>query len=277
MTSSNRLIVSILLVTALAVGFWVLLLGPKRSEADKLAGQVEQLQVSLAEAQSKAVEAAAARRQFPADYRQLVTLGQAVPAGDETASLFVEVSHVATRSKVSFDSIQLSSTGESAATAPAPVAPAPAPPATPGAESSSAVPAAATIPPTEAAASVLPLGATIGPAGLGVMPYSLTFSGDFFHVADFINGIDSLVHTGGSTVAVDGRLVTLDGFALNADPELGFPHLNANFAVTTYVTPPTQGITAGATPSAPAPAVATPAAGEEAPAAESTPVSSEAR
>ena len=75
------------------------------------------------------------------------------------------------------------------------------------------MPASSTVPPTEAAASLLPLGASIGPAGLGVMPYSLTFSGDFFQIANFIGGIDSLVHTGAkSNVAVDGRLVTLNGF-----------------------------------------------------------------
>ncbi len=160
-----------------------------------------------------------------------------------------------------FESIQLEGSGETSAPATSSTAPAPAP-ATPSAgSSSSAVPASSTVPPTEAAASLLPLGASIGAAGLGVMPYSLTFSGDFFQIANFIGGIDSLVHTGAkSNVAVDGRLVTLDGFSLNAESEEGksTATLNASFAVTTYVTPPTQGITAGATPSAPAP-VTTPA------------------
>ncbi len=48
-----------------------------------------------------------------------------------------------------------------------------------------------------------------------------------------------------------GRLVTLDGFALNGDSNLGFPHLDANFSVTTYLVPPSQGVTAGASPTAP--------------------------
>lgn len=276
MGSSNRLIVSILAVVALAVAFWMLALGPKREEADKLGTEVEQLQVSLAEAQSKVTEAAAAKREFPADYRQLVVLGKAVPEGDETSSLFVELNHIADRSRIKFETIQLSGSGESAETPPSaePAAETtpPAEPGTPAASSpsSGAVPAAATIPPTEAAASVLPLGATIGTAGLGVMPYSLNFSGDFFAVADFIADIDSLVDTSGEKVAVDGRLITLDGFALNADPERGFPHLNANFAVTTYLTPPTQGVTAGATPSEPSLATAPPTETEE---TESAPVS----
>ncbi|HEX5609938.1 MAG TPA: type 4a pilus biogenesis protein PilO [Solirubrobacterales bacterium] len=263
MPSANRPLIGILVVTALAVAFWMLLLGPKREKAHELSSQADSLQVSLTEAQSRATEATAAKQEFPADYKQLVLLGQAVPANDETSSLLVELNQVAADSNVSFDTFSLNATGEGVPE----VAPAPAvPPATeaPG----GSVPAAATVPPTEAAASLLPLGATIGPAGLGVMPYRLTFSGTFFEVADFIHEIDSLVETKSTKVSVQGRLVTLDGFALNADPELEFPHLDASFAVTTFVTPPDQGLTAGASPTAPAPEA--PAAEEEAPAAEAT-------
>jgi Tfp pilus assembly protein PilO len=269
MSASNRVIVSILALAALAVGFWVLALGPKREEANELSGQVGQLQVALSEAQSKANVAAAAQREFPADYRQLVVLGQAVPAGDETASLLVELHTIAAAAKVRFAGIQLEGSGESSTPTTASAAPAPAP-TTPSAGSSpGAVPASSTVPPTEAAASLLPLGASIGPAGLGVMPYTLTFSGNFFQIADFIGGIDSLVHTGVEPdVAVDGRLVTLDGFALstNPKPEEGksVATLDANFAVTTYVTPPSQGLTAGATASAPAPVTTPAGAGETA-------------
>lgn len=270
MSSSNRLIVSILLVGALAVAFWMLLLGPKREEASELSSQAAELRVAVSEARGTVAEAVAARREFPEDYEQLVVLGQAVPAGDETASLLVELNEVATKAKVKFESIQLSGAGEAAP----PPETAAAAPAT-GSAPSGATPAAVTVPPTEAAASVMPLGATVGPAGLAKMPYNLTFSGDFFRFADFIEGIDSLVDTGKGNIAVDGRLVTLDGFALNPGIEGGFPQLSATFAVTTYVVPPGQGITAGATPAAPAPSIATPAAtapAGEAP-AEATPVS----
>jgi Tfp pilus assembly protein PilO len=274
MSSANRLIVSMLVVTALAVAFWLLALGPKRQEAADLTGQVDQLQVSLAESQSKATEAAEARHEFPVDYRQLVVLGKAVPSSDETSSLLVELNQIANQSKVEFNSIQLGAGSAEATPAPAP-APTTTAPTTPAEGSSSAVPAAAAVPPTEAAASLLPLGATIGLAGLGVMPYSLNFSGDFFHIADFIKGIDSLVHTS-KGVAVNGRLVTLDGFALTPNTEASAQQLNANFAVTTYLTPPSQGVTAGATPAAPAPSVATPA-GAASPAEESSTTVSNAR
>lgn len=92
------------------------------------------------------------------------------------------------------------------------------------------------------------------------MPYALSFRGDFFELADFIKGLDRLVKTENEKVAVDGRLITIDGFALKPDPSFGFPHLEAAFGITTYLTPPDQGLTAGASPSGPAPSTATPAA-----------------
>jgi Tfp pilus assembly protein PilO len=270
--SSNRLIVSILVVAALAIGFWVLLLGPKREEANQLSSEAGQLQVALSEAQSKATAAEAARQEFPTDYRQLVVLGQAVPADDETSSLLVELNTIAEKARVEFNGIQLEDSEGSATAAATPPAPTPAP--APAGSTAGAVPASSTIPPTEAAASLLPLGASIGTAGLGVMPYGLTFRGNFFQIANFIRGIDSLVHTKASSeVGVDGRLLTLNGFALTTEPESS--DLQATFSVTTYVTPPTQGVTAGATPSAPAPVTTPAGAGETASQAASVTTSSE--
>lgn len=270
MKSANRLIVATLAITAIAIAFWALALSPKREEADELNTQVTQRRAALAESQFKLAEATAAQREFPADYRRLVVLGQAVPSGDDTSSLLVELNKLARRTKVKFNSIQLNSTGGEAAAAP--VTP-PEVPASPAPGSSGAVPAAASVPPTEAAASLMPLGATVGTAGLGVMPYTLDFSGSFFQVADFIKDINSLVETGDG-FAVDGRLVTVDGFALTPIGEEGEAQLQASFAVTTYVTPPSQGVTAGATATAPAPGTATPAAAPAEPASSSsTPVS----
>lgn len=243
--SSGRLILAMLAVAVLAVAFWILLLSPKREEADKLGAEVTKLQSSLAQHRQEADAAAEARRDFPVNYQQLVVLGKAVPGDDDTASLLVQVNGIAESTGVKFTNLQLaaSSSGEEAA----PVTPA---------VGSSVTPAS----PTEVAASLLPLGATVGPAGLAVMPYTLTFDGDFFEIADFIKGIDSLVKTTNGQVSVDGRLITLDGFSLAASPNGGFPSLEAKFAVTTYLTPPTQGVTAGATPEAPVAETATPVA-----------------
>jgi Tfp pilus assembly protein PilO len=248
MKSSNRLIVAMLIVAALAAGFWILILSPKREEASELGTEVEQLQSTLAIAQSQATEAEAARAEFPEDYRKLVVLGKAVPGNEETSTLLVSLNRVAADSDIAFDSIRLSDGGSGEA-ASAPLA----------TEAGPTTPVTSTVPATEAAAALMPLGAAVGPAGLSVMPYDLNFKGTFFDMANFIQGIDSMVTTSDSGTVVDGRLVTLDGFALTEDSALKLPHLNAEFKVTTYLVPPSQGLTAGATEAAPAPVAEAPA------------------
>jgi Tfp pilus assembly protein PilO len=253
MSASSRLIVAMLVAAALAAGFWILLLGPKRQEASDLGSTASELKQSLAADRAQASEALAARKGFPHDYQKLVVLGKAVPSDDETASLLVSLTHVSEKAGVSFREIELKA-GESAAGAAeaAPAAEAPASAATPAS-------APAPVAPTETAAASLPLGASVGPAGLDVMPYSLKFIGRFSHVADFIQGLDSMVKTENSKVKVDGRLVTVNGFSLSSTQALPFPFVQADFSVTTYLTPPGQGATAGATPEAPSPVTATPA------------------
>lgn len=260
MNSSSRLIVAILVVAALAIGFWVLLLGPKREEADKLRSELETQEVALAQANSNVQVAELARQEFPDNYRQLVVLGEAVPEGDETSSLLVEINRIAANAKVSFKRMELTS----GSTSEAPSVEAHTPPPTVPSEGSNSVPASEAVAPTEAAAALMPLGATIGPAGLGVMPYTFNFSGTFFEIADFLNGVDRLVETRNAKVGVEGRLVTVDGFSLVPSGEEGDGEsLEASFIVTTFVTPPGQGVTAGATSSEPAPVSSATAPTEE--------------
>jgi Tfp pilus assembly protein PilO len=250
LSATNRMIVAMIALVVLCIAFLVGVLGPKRQEASDLGAKIGDLKASLAQHEQEVAAALAARQDFPTAYQQLVVLGKAVPGDDDIASLLVQVNRIAGAAGVTFRNLELSA----AAGAPAAAAPAPAPAA------SGAIPAAAPASPTEVAASTLPLGAAVGPAGLAVMPYTLTFDGSFFQIADFIDGLDSLVETTNDNVSVDGRLITIDAFSLAPDPGGAFPALQATFTVTTYLTPPTQGVTAGATPVGPAPAVATPVA-----------------
>lgn len=227
--TTNLVVGGMVVVAVIAIAFWMLLLSPKRHEVSKFEAQVSQLEESLAQHESEVATAEEARKQFPVDYERLVVLGKAVPSDDETASLLVQVSRIAEATGVRFQMLKLES-GESEAPEAAPTS------------------AGESVSPTEASASLSPLGATVGPAGLTVMPYSLTFQGDFFKVADFIKGLDSLVKTTNENVGVNGRLITINGFSLREDPNAKFPMLLANFSVTTYLTPPAAEPPAGAAP-----------------------------
>lgn len=243
MKGEKRLLAVVLVVVVLAGAFWMLLLSPKREEASKLGKQVETLEASLSQHQAEAAAALAAKKEFPVNYSQLVLLGKAVPADSETASLLVQVQHLSEKAGVRFEEISLDSEGGEAA----------APTAATETEGAEAAPSTGElVSPTEVAASTSPLGASVGPAGLSAMPYTLTFSGSFFQIAGFIHGLDDLVKTTNSNVSVDGRLITVNSFSLTPAPA-EFPKLQASFSVTTYLTPPESGLTAGPTSGSPPP------------------------
>jgi Tfp pilus assembly protein PilO len=241
--SSNRIIVAMVGVVVLAVAFWMLLIAPKRTEVSELDQQVTQQQELLSVHQAEVTRALEARESFPSDYQELVVLGKAAPADDDTASLLVQLDRIANRAGVRFQTFTLASEGGGEE--------APAPEAAP-AESADGEGVPAENPtPTEVAASTLPLGAKIGPAGLAVMPYTLNFQGNFFQIADFIKGLDALVRTKNSKVEVTGRLITINGFTLAPDSSGGFPGLEGSFSVSTFLVQPGQGVTGGATPISP--------------------------
>jgi len=258
MKASDRAILIGVAVVALAVGFYVMVLGPKRDEASKLNDQIDQLHASISQSQQVATFAEQARKNFPRYYGRLVVLGKAVPEDADTASMLVQLSSVADRSKVDFRAIKLNadasgtgtSSGDAAAappaTAPTGTASSPSSAATTassassssssgstttpststagtssGATATSSDSASTLVPATESNAASLPIGAVVGPAGLPTMPYDVSLTGSFFDVANFIGGIDGLVSPHGSSqIAANGRLLTVDGFALNINAPL---------------------------------------------------------
>jgi Tfp pilus assembly protein PilO len=255
MKSSDRAIVVGIGVLGLLAAFWFLVLAPKRAEVSDLDAQVSEARTALAAAEEAASLGEQAKAAYASNYHQLVVLGKAVPAEEETSSLLVELQALASKSNISFDSLVLAQAG-----AAQPATPAEQTTADPEADADSETTpeeapdeaAVTSAPATEAAAASLPLGATVGPAGLPVMPYDLNFRGDFFEMANFIRDLDRLVESQRTSTGVDGRLLTIDGFSLGPDEELGFPHLVASLHVTTYVAPAEEGLTGGATPGAPA-------------------------
>jgi Tfp pilus assembly protein PilO len=290
MKASDRAILIGVAVVAVTVGFYLLVLGPKRDQASKLNDQIDGLHASISQQEQVATFAEQARKDFPRYYGRLVVLGKAVPEGADTASLLVQLNSISDRSKVDFNAIKLSAdssgAGTSSEASTAPAAPstgstdasAASSTATPASSSGSSTGSATTpstsgstgtsttanpaasagastlVPATESNAAALPLGAVVGPASLPTMPYDVTVNGSFFDIANFIGGVDGLVAPHGSRqIAANGRLLTVDGFALNIKRPGASPTLDADFALTAYVAPADQGLTGGASPSGPAP------------------------
>jgi Tfp pilus assembly protein PilO len=281
--SDKAIVLGVIMAVVLAV-FYFKVLSPKREKASALSKDITTLQTQVDQQKQAAAFGEDARRHFPTYYGRLVVMGKAVPAEADSSSLVVQLNTIGNRTGVKFDEVQLSAgagttgAGSEAATAASAAAStaASASSSSSGTTSTgttsttsttpSATPAAATTAPTaatEATAANLPLGATVGPGGLSTMPYNLKFAGSYFDIASYLKDVDDLVLPHGTqVVAANGRLLTINGFSISLpDTPTGpptNPNLQVDLAVTSYVTPSDEGLTAGASPTGPAPSLSAP-------------------
>ena len=263
MKGADKTILLILPIVALAIGFYLLVISPKQSEISTLDEEISELSTRVDTAESSVADAEQARKDFGANYTEIVSLGSAVPEDSDQATMIYDLTEKSGNAGVRFRSFELADESaatvgaeEGAATATtAPPAGEPAAPAPAQGETTTTTTTTAPTPvaPTEADAATLPIGSTVGPAGLPVMPYKLKFNGSFFDMSDFFAELDKGVEVTdeGANPKVNGRLMTINGFAMVGDPMKGFPDVQASLALNTYIVPPDQGISGGATPAGP--------------------------
>jgi type II secretory pathway pseudopilin PulG len=225
-TGRDRLVVVIVAIAAAIIGSWLLVIQPKRSQASKLGDQLKTEQSQLQTAQASVHDAEAAKSAFAGSYTAMARLGEAVPADDNVPSLIYQLQSAASASHVDFRDLTLN-----------------------GSSGSTAGPAASASA-TQASTAALPPGATVGPAGFPIEPFTFTFRGDFSHLSGFLGRVQRFVVTSNKNVSVSGRLLTLNAISLGAGPA-GFPQITASIAATAYLVPASQGVLAGATPSGP--------------------------
>jgi Tfp pilus assembly protein PilO len=99
-------------------------------------------------------------------------------------------------------------------------------------------------------------GSQVAQGALETVPLELEFTGNFFKLANFFHEIKRFVHVVNQDVVVNGRLVTIDSVNYTSDPIL-FPGIRAQIKATVYLSPKTEGATAGATPEGPTAATPT--------------------
>lgn len=219
----SKMIIPVVIALAGAAAFWFLVLSPKREEIAKLDTEIQQKDAEAQQAEQQATLYAKAKDNFRSNYTTVVRLGKAVPADDDVRSLMYQIDDAASRSKVDFRSMSVTGStapGETAVTADGSLAPAP-----------GSVP--------------------VGSAGFSAMPFNFAFSGSFFKLSDFFDHLDRFVTVQDDDVDVTGRLMLIGSIAVTPDQgDLG--KLQAQIGAATYIVPPTQGVTAGASPEAPA-------------------------
>jgi hypothetical protein len=232
-TRRDRAILAVAAALAVVVAGWLLVIQPKRHQAAKLGGQIASIQSQLDAVRAQVAQGEAARRAFAGSYTVLASLGEAVPSDDNVPSLIYQIQNAASLAHVQFNSLTLGSGGASSAAS--------------GGGASSAASGGAS-----SAAQPLPPGASVGPAGFPIEPFTFTFTGNFFNLADFFGRLQRFVVASNRSISVSGRLMTLDAISLASGPN-GFPDITATVNATTYLLPAGQGLTAGATPGGPAP------------------------
>jgi Tfp pilus assembly protein PilO len=274
LTGRDRKILAVIIVLALAAGYWMLLLSPLREKADEAAVRAETEQQRLSTAQSQLATLQAAKATYAADYATVVRLGKAIPTSVDTASLLIQLQDAADGTGIRFTGVEA---GERTAVVAAPPkslgsaaaaeegkqsgGQAPAPAAneaekSAAAERDSAMADRENTPAARDAAAEAQAETVSASAGLEQVPLEFTFNGSFFDLADFFHEMKRFVTVANERINVSGRLMTIDKLSFATQPD--FPHIEALVTATAYVSPKSVGLTAGATPSGPAP---TPASG----------------
>ena len=282
LTDRDRKIMIALVPIVVLVAYWFLLLAPKRDEASKAGDAATAQEQRVEVARDKLQTAESAKDSFKASYAQVVRLGKAIPSTVDMPSLLVQLDAAAHGTGIRFTHIK---TGERVAAATT-TSTAPAgsesgttgTPAAAGGEAAKSQPGQAAesannaqqtanqktaaaessgVSPSDTQTST-PAGATgssdssaaAAPAGLETVPLELEFVGDFFNLADFLHSVKRFVAQTKQNVLVSGRLITVEGINWTSDQTL-FPKIKASIKATIYLSPKSQGVTAGATPSGP--------------------------
>jgi Tfp pilus assembly protein PilO len=218
MTGRDRMVIIGIVVLLLLGGSWILVVSPKRKEAAALEKKVGAANAALSTAESQAAGARTAQAQYNAAYAAMVSLGKAVPPGPEVPSLLYQIAKATDEKNVEFSSI---TTGGTAAAA-------------------SATPASAT-------------------TSFTALPFTFQFNGSFLDLFHLFEQIDaSTVRTSSGVLRVNGRLLTVQSVRLapltstapsgSSSSQL----LSVSVTATAYALPASQGLTDGATASAPA-------------------------
>jgi hypothetical protein len=233
MTNRDRLVLIALASLAILGAAWLLVVSPERKQASSLKAQVDAASATLASAEGEVAHARADQARYASAYASVVSLGKAVPAGQEVPSLIYQLAHASNQKNVDFSSI---TAGTGAA----------------GGASSAAASAAATPAATGTAAGA-------PTAGFTQMPFTFVFNGSFddlYHLFQQLNRYTTRTTSGG--LQVSGRLLTIQSTKLApltngalTSAAQSSEQLTGTITATAYVLPASQGLTGDATASSP--------------------------
>jgi Tfp pilus assembly protein PilO len=284
----DRKILLILIPIVVLIGYWFLILGPKRDDLKTAQDEQAQAEQARDQAVAQAAQLEKARQTFAADYAAVVRLGKAIPSTVDSPSLLVQLDRASKGTHIDFSSVTFGDRAQ--ATVPT----AAATPTTQGAAQPNGNAAAGGAPAstglgraTESAGTAVNQGnqtstatdqasgggggttattttttpatgaaATTTNATLDTVPLTFNFVGSYFDLADFFHRVKRFVYVANNSIFVRGRLLTIDTltFAPQAATTTGgrSDQLTATVGATVYLSPQSEGTTGGATAAGPA-------------------------
>ena len=147
LTDRDRKVLLVIVPLVILVGYWFLLLAPKREEASKAASDLTEQKEARDKARTDLAALQSSKTTFASDYSELVRLGKAIPSSVDMPSLIVQLDTAARGTGIRFTKI---ATGER--------------------EGAAAAPAAATPPPTGSGDKDAPAPSTPPAGGGGTTP-----------------------------------------------------------------------------------------------------------
>ncbi len=126
LTDRDRKIAMIVVPLVMILGYWFLLLGPKRHEAASAQDNQIKVEQKRDQAVTTAEQLQSAKSSFAADYTALVRLGKAIPTRTDMPSLIVQLDGAARGTGIRLKKVATGSDSASGSpSTPAPAAPAP--------------------------------------------------------------------------------------------------------------------------------------------------------
>jgi hypothetical protein len=227
MTARDRGVLIGIATLAVLGAVWFMLVAPEREKASKLGTSVSAASAQLATAESELANARQAQTRYTTAYASIVNLGKAVPPAQEVPSLIYQPDQASNQKRVEFNSIASGASGGAAGA------------------SGSGGPSGASA--TSAATSNV----------FTQMPFTFVFNGGFFDLEHLFQQLNRFTQrTASGSLQISGRLLTVQSVKLAPLQSGGAAAgpsgvLSGTITATAYVLPASQGLTAGASPTAP--------------------------
>lgn len=289
LSDRDRRILLILIPVVIVIAYWFLILSPKRNDLSTARAAQHTAEAQRDQALAQEAQLEQARQTFAADYAEVVRLGKAIPDTVDAPSLLVQLARASSGTHIDFNSVTFGARAAGGFTVPVSTttqgpeqpngnaAAGGAPAQTgfgqateaagnavnSGNQASSNVNSASggtTTTTTTATAAPGTGAAATTSSSLDTVALTFNFTGSFFDLADFFHRLKRFVYVANNQIFVRGRLMTIDTLALTpggstssaATGATTSNSLTASVGATVYLSPASQGVTGGATPSGPA-------------------------